>query len=120
MKQSLAAIPATVATETLRDLNLLQKVAATLLLLLAGERSTRCRLEDLTNAVLRLGGTLNVGKSANFVSHGLALLWSHRLLFHLHQLTLCVLIMTQIALVTHENYGHIRAEVFHLHTHSII
>ena len=92
----------------------LQDHTFALLLLLGLECGACGGLKHLADALLGLGGALEVGVRADLVGHGAPLLRTHRLLLHLHQLTLRVLVIAQILLVPHQDDGHVGAEVLHL------
>lgn len=72
------------------------------------------RFEHLPDAVFALGRALQIGAGIYLLGHQLAILRSHRLLFHLHQLTFGGLVVTKILLVADKNDRNIRTEMLNL------
>jgi hypothetical protein len=95
-----------------------QRLKNQALLLLAlgmsGERGSGGMFEDLTDALVRLGGALEVFDSTNLLAHILGLLRSDWLLRSLMQFFNCLLIVAEILLAADEDDGETLAEVQHL------
>src|SRR5688572_14506550 len=72
------------------------------------------RFEHLPDPVFALGRALQIGAGIYLLCHLLPIFWSHRLLFHLHQLTFGRLVMTQILLVAYKNDRNIWTEMLNL------
>ena len=91
----------------------LQNHTTALLSLLHLKRCPGGCFKHLSDAIFRLGRALKVCVGVDLVGHGAPLLWSNRLLLHLHQFAFCILVVAQILLVSDQNDGNVGAEVLH-------
>ena len=82
-------------------------------LLLHLQRRPGGGFEHFSNAILGFGWAFQVAESVDLVSHVTTFFRSNRLLLHLHQLSLRIFIISQIAFVAHQNDGHVRTEMLH-------
>jgi hypothetical protein len=73
-------------------------------------------LKDLPDALLALGGALQVGEGVDLLGHGAALLRLHRLLLHLPQLLDRVLVTAQVLPAEREQVVQLVLVLAHLDT----